>query len=459
MRQRPHHLIRGSIFIFALIVSGVIMAVTTGFFNYFASAVHAERSALASAQALALAEAGIDAAIYALNHDGSYSGESNTALGDGVFSVSIANISGNAKRITVTAAVPNSVDPVATKIVQVTASIDSSVAAFHYGVQTGQGGLEMSNSSRIIGNVYANGNIIGTNSARIQGDAIVAGSIGIIEGMDIDGDSWSHTIRGSSTVGGDAMHAVLQNTTVTGNATADSISSCTIGGTGTYDTRSSCSVAGIVTTPNPAAFVPAVATSLPISEEQIDLWEEEASAGGTLGSQSFSSGSRTLGPKKIVGNLVVSGGELVLTGTVWVTGEIKLSGTAIVRLDPSYGSSSGVLMAGIDESASAGYIEISNSAQALGSGSAGSYLLLLSQREMGSNAVKTSNTSTAAILYAGEGQIEIGNSAALKEVTANKLILSNTATVTYESGLQNASFASGPGGSWTVVPGTYAITR
>ena len=85
--------------------------------------------------------------------------------------------------------------------------------------------------------------------------------------------------------------------------------------------------------------------------------------------------------------------------------------------------------------------------------------MLLSQREMGSNAIKTSNSSAAAILYAGEGQIEIGNSAALKEVTAYKLKIINTATVTYESGLQNASFSNGPGGSWGVVPGTYAIIQ
>ena len=109
--------------------------------------------------------------------------------------------------------------------------------AFHYGVQVGQGGLEMSNSGRIIGNVYSDGNIIGTNSARIQGTAIASGPTGIIDGMDIDGDAWSHTIRGISTVGGRATHAVLQITKVAGNVVADSISNCTIGGTAKYDTR------------------------------------------------------------------------------------------------------------------------------------------------------------------------------------------------------------------------------
>jgi len=324
--------------------------------------------------------------------------------------------------------------------------------AFHYGVQVGQGGLEMSNLSRIIGNAYSNGNIIGANSARIQGTAIASGPTGIIEGMDIDGDAWSHTIRGLSNVGGNATHSVLQDTTVTGNVVADSISDCTIGGTAKYDTRSSCTVTGTIITPNPDVFVPADILPLPISEAQIDTWEQEAEAGGVTGDQIYSSGSRNLGPKKINGDLILSNtAELVVTGTLWVTGEIRLSNNTTLRLDPSYGSSSGVVMAGIDESATTGYIEISNFAQALGSGSVGSYIMLLSQKEMGSNAIKTPNNSVAAILYAGEGQIEIGNSAALKEITAYKLKITNFATVTYESGLANTNFSSGPGGGYEIL--------
>ena len=135
--------------------------------------------------------------------------------------------------------------------------------SFNYGVQVGQGGLEMNNLSKIIGNAYSNGNIIGTNSARIQGTAIASGPVGIIEGMDINGDAWSYTIRGTSTVGGSATHSVLQNTTVTGNVAADFISNCTIGGTAKYDIRSSCTVTGVTTVPNPEVFIPANILPLP----------------------------------------------------------------------------------------------------------------------------------------------------------------------------------------------------
>ena len=460
MKQIPPSFTRGYVLLLALIVSSIVMTVTIGFFNYYTSAVRAERYSFASAQARSLAEAGIDTAVYELNQSGSYSGESDTMLGNGAFSISIANIDSSTKRVTVTAYVPNSTNPTATKVIQTTVSINSDTVSFHYGIQIGQGGLDMSNSSKIIGNVYSNGNIIGTNSARIQGAAFVSGPAGIIDGMDIDGDAWSHTIRGISTVGGNATHSVLQDTTVTGNVVADSISNCTIGGTAIYDTRSSCTVTGAITTPNPGVFTPADVLPLPISEAQIDTWESEAVSGGTLGSQTFNDDTRSMGPKKIDGDLILSNdAELVVTGTLWVTGEIKLSNTSKIKLDASYGSSGGVVMAGIDGSTTAGYIEISNFAQVLGSGSAGSYTMLLSQKEMGSNAIKISNNSVAAILYAGKGQIEIDNSAALKEVTAYKIKITDNATITYESGLQSAGFSNGPGGSWAVASSTYAITR
>src|SRR3989338_8239155 len=128
---------RGYILLLALVVSAVITTVTAGFFNYYVSAIHAERFALASAQARSLAEAGIDKAVYEINQDGGYSGESNIALGNGTFNVSVASIDSNLKRVTVTSFVPNSTNPTAMKVVRATVGIDSSVAAFHYGVQIG----------------------------------------------------------------------------------------------------------------------------------------------------------------------------------------------------------------------------------------------------------------------------------------------------------------------------------
>lgn len=46
--------------------------------------------------------------------------------------------------------------------------------SFNYGLQLGNGGITMSNSATINGNVYANGNISGANSAQITGSATAA---------------------------------------------------------------------------------------------------------------------------------------------------------------------------------------------------------------------------------------------------------------------------------------------
>ena len=65
---------RGYILFLTLIVLSIVAIVTVAFFDYFTTAVRAERFALASAEAQALAEAGIDKAIYELNQNGNYSG-------------------------------------------------------------------------------------------------------------------------------------------------------------------------------------------------------------------------------------------------------------------------------------------------------------------------------------------------------------------------------------------------
>ena len=68
MTTRLRH--RGSIVLLALIIGEVIMTMTVAFFGYFGSYLNAERLALASAQAEALAEAGIDEAVYQLTPEG-----------------------------------------------------------------------------------------------------------------------------------------------------------------------------------------------------------------------------------------------------------------------------------------------------------------------------------------------------------------------------------------------------
>jgi hypothetical protein len=106
---------------------------------------------------------------------------------------------------------------------------------------------------------------------------------------------------------------------------------------------------------------------------------------------------------------------------------------------------------------------LQNSAVFEGSGTNGSNVLFVSQNssaETGGNttAITVKNTVSGDLLvYASHGLISIENSVELIEVSAWRVRALNTAQVTYDSGLASTLFTSGPGASWTVLPGTYTI--
>ncbi len=448
----------GQIIIIALIFMTIVTTAVVSLVGYAGIQIKGHRQAVAREQALSIAEAGIELAIWKLNNQGGYGGETGSSYANGVYNVNITNLSGSTKLIKVDSFVPNASRPRAHRTVQITATIGGTNIGFNYGVQVGLGGLSMSNSATVEGNVYSDGDIIGLNTSTITGTAIAAGD-GTIDGMIIQGNALAHYIEDTD-ITGDATAVSLINTDVGGNVITDSMSDCTVAGEAAYDTKSSCTVTGTETTPNPTIFSDPPSVPLPITDDQINAWEAEAENGGIIGSQTVST-TVSLGPKKIVGDLtVITGGILNLTGTLWVTGTVNLVGSGIVRVDSTFGSQSGILIAGVEGSTMAGAINILNSAQALGSGTAGSYLMLLSQMTgTTSSAISTSNNSTLGILYAGTGKISISNNPIIKEVTANLLELTNSAHIVYESGLASSLFSSGPGGGWEVTDQTWQLLQ
>lgn len=584
LSMAPH----GSILLLALIVASIIMAMTVAFFGYFGSAAHAKRVGFTQMQASALAEAGVDQAVYQLNHDFNYAGESGTILGRGTFDVSIASINSTTKRLTVTGYVPNAITPIASRTIQVTLNINSSTVSFRYGVQVGAGGISMATGSVVTGNIFSNGSING--SGTITGDATIAmganmaadqqwsvqdsgtnigdtsadadvaqsftpttsasltrvslnlqkignpndltikivtnsggkptktvlasgtissslitNSYGFVD-VTLNGtpaltagqtywiivvasvnannyfkwgsDSASGYSRGSAAYSSrwdahtpvwtslvsDLDFAVylsglatsLSGVTVQGNAWAASLSNCTVGGTASYQSISSCSITGAQypntdpTTPQPFA----------VSDAQISDWEAVAQADGVIAGPYTISGTQTLGPKKINGDLTISNGTaLILSGPVWVNGNITLSNNSTLGVAQSTGTSGAVLIAdAIGNTATKGIVDLSNNITVNGNGSNTTPVMIISTNT-GNRAIELSNNAASIILYAPYGGIEVSNGANANQVTAKKIELENNASVTYMSGLQNASFSNGPGGSWAVVPGTYAITH
>lgn len=245
----------------------------------------------------------------------------------------------------------------------------------------------------------------------------------------------------------------VTNVEVGGDAYANTIVGSTIAGDAYYQTIATSTVTG---TEYPGSDDPPP-TAMPISDSLVNQWKSEAEAGGTIiGDVLYSTIGNSLGPKKITGNLTLDvGAELAIDGTIWVEGDILLGTNAVVSLNSSYGSSSGVMMAD-------GKIAISNNVTFIGSGSADSYVMILTTNtslDPNDPALDINNNSDNSIFYASDGVVNVANNASLKEVTGFTIYLRQNAVVAYESGLANINFSSGPGGSWVMKVGSTREVR
>src|SRR4030042_2834379 len=136
---------KGQAIIIGLVFFAIVILFSGALVKYVSSFIKLERQNVMRAQALQLAEAGIDQAAYKLNHDVDYAGENNTALGNGSFSVSIADIDSDHKRVTSTGVVSFH-GQTATRTIKATLAISDTIVSFRYGVQAGNGGFTMDNS-------------------------------------------------------------------------------------------------------------------------------------------------------------------------------------------------------------------------------------------------------------------------------------------------------------------------
>lgn len=252
-------------------------------------------------------------------------------------------------------------------------------------------------------------------------DIYVGGSTGIISGITVGsggtGDAWAFEVKNSTVAGANYCQAGSGN-------------------------NKSCDTSRA--TP--------VQQSMPLSDGNIDDWKAEATTGGATSTISLGGSSvKTIGPIKINGNLSVSSGAtLNINGTVYVTGNVSVSGGGKIRINPTLGATSAVIVTD-------GLVSASGGGSFQGSGTAGSYILLVTTSTCptgsgcsSSNAVEVSGGTGAVVLNAQKGTINFTGGAQAKQATANKIIMGGGTTVTYESGLANPSFSSGPSGSWTI---------
>lgn len=372
-------------------------------------------------QSYSTAESGLEDVLYRLKNGKQVSATETLIVGNSIATTTILDLGNNERRVDTDGNALNRVRKTSSDV-----TIKGGVP-FNYDMQVGNGGFRLENSASVVGNIYANGPITGTNSNLIKGNIVSSGASGSVSGIHATSSVYAHTIS-NSIVDGNAYYQVLSNTTVNGTKYSGS------------------------------ADQPL--TTLPIPDTLISEWESEAALGGTISSPCPYKITQniTIGPKKINCNLEISGSPTItLTGPIWVAGSINIKNSPTIKVATSLGEKSAVIIADKPSNRStSSNIELENSAVFQGSGSAGSYVLLVSQNNSVENggdedAIEIGNTASGAILlYAGHGNIEIGNNASLKKVSAYRVTIKNSAEVTYAVGLINLLFTSGPSGAWGI---------
>ncbi len=170
----------GNTLVLALIFMSVIAAFVVVTFDRTNTNIRSTGRRLNDQEAIRIAEAGIEKAVWCLNNPSNttdclnnpnYTGESNVSFGQGTFVTTVSG-SGNSRTINVTATVTGS-GGTSSKDLQVKLTTTTTSVAFQYGVQAGIGGIDLDGNAFISGSVYAGGNVIGKNGSYITGDAIL----------------------------------------------------------------------------------------------------------------------------------------------------------------------------------------------------------------------------------------------------------------------------------------------
>lgn len=267
----------------------------------------------------------------------------------------------------------------------------------------------------------------------------------------VGGNAFANTID-DTTVGG---HACYQNLNDTVRAQGGS-ETCSSSSTGAPCSIVSPPTGSVYCHPGSEDFPPA---PFPLTSAQIAQMEAQAAQGGvTICSPTCTVSTGTIGPRKYVGDLTISG-TVTLLGTVWVEGNLTVDGT--FRLSDAYGTASGMIIA--DKAAdpvNSGRIIIGNGAVVTGNAQPDTFIMLLSASTSMNDAtpaVDVNNTLTAGVVYGANGLVVLKNSANLKELTGQKIVMKNNASITYTSGLASVIFSGGPGASWIYQKGTYQI--
>ena len=178
----------------------------------------------------------------------------------------------------------------------------------------------------------------------------------------------------------------------------------------------------------------------PISDSLINSLKSEASASVSNSDISVGWAGSTIGPKKINGNLSVSGGgTLRVSGTIWVTGNVSIDGGALVM--PANSTKSYVIIA-------SGQISLSGGASI--TGSAGNHIVLISL-STADPAISINGGANDTVVFVPDGGLSVSGGAHVKAAAAKHISADGGANITYDPDVSQLNLDSGSTG------GTFGI--
>ena len=187
-----------------------------------------------------------------------------------------------------------------------------------------------------------------------------------------------------------------------------------------------------------------ISVGSPISDADILRWKSDASS-GTASSGTWTvnfSGASTPGPKKQIGNVNINTGTLLLNGTLWITGNLNISGSGHLKFNDAYGANNGVVI--VD-----GKVSISN-AYVQGTSNSLSHILIVSTNDSTDTVspaiLTTGNGTEAALFYAPYGLVEVADTSPV-QVMGYRVGLLGNSNITYDPSISIFKVLSSSGTS------------
>lgn len=414
-KQKRHDLNGGQAILMVVIMcTSIFLTIVLGVVDPIVNELRLSRDLLGSKASLYVAESSTEDGVFRIKHNmiDNYATPISITINSYTATTTISNTSAG-KALDTTGSDNSNFRNVHTEITS-GVGVD-----FFYGVQSGNGGFSLTGGGKVVGNVYTNGSFLAGNGVTVTGSVVAANSTSMVGGggyvgsLNVGsggvGDVWAHNVVGVSAQG--TIYCQTGNTN-----------------------NKSCNTSR-TDPPN---------QDMPISDANIATWKADATAGTTyVGNYHVGYAGATLGPMKITGNLVVDGGGLLtLSGTIWVQGTITISNGADLKLAPGYGAGGGVLI-------SDGIISLTGGANFSGSGQKGSFPVVITTSNS-TNAMNVSGGTGAVVLVAQNGTLTLDGGAAARSMTAKRIVINGGGTVTYDAGLADFNFSSGPSGGWNI---------